>query len=173
MKGQMDRDAFNQLVLDQLPQLQRFAIRLTGDHPDLAEEVVQEALVRASRSWNTFRSQSKFTTWMMRIVINCFRDMAGTDNMGGPLPDDMPDARSIDPKAVMSQQELDREVARCVSELPARQREVLVLHVYEGLTAAEVAEALGTSQQNVRTNLHYARRRLRGLLSDYLRDSDR
>jgi len=163
----MDRNAFNQLVLDQLPQLQRFAIRLTGD-PDLAEEIVQESLVRASRSWRTFRGQSKFTTWMMRIVINCFRDQIGTNVTAGPLPDDLPDARSMDPITVMGQQELDQEVARCVSELPARQREVLVLHVYEGLAAADVAEALGTSQQNVRTNLHYARRRLRERLGNYL-----
>src|SRR5205823_10906143 len=64
-------------------------------------------------------------------------------------------------------------VARCVGRLPARQREVLVLTSYEGMSAADVAGVLGISEQNVRTTLHLARERMRAQLARYMRETTR
>jgi RNA polymerase sigma-70 factor (ECF subfamily) len=73
MSGMVDRTTFDRLMLESVPAAQRFAICLIGD-VHAAEDVMQEALLRAHRSWKTFRGQSRFTTWLMRIIINCFRD---------------------------------------------------------------------------------------------------
>src|SRR5262245_18905115 len=67
----VDRGSFDRLMLEHLSAAHRLAIRLSGD-VDRAEELVQEAMLRASRSWSGFRGQSKFTTWLFAIVINVF-----------------------------------------------------------------------------------------------------
>lgn len=68
----------------------------------------------------------------------------------------------------MSADELHGKIAELVSDLPLRQREVFVLHTYEGLSYAEVAEAAGISVANVRSHLHLARQRLRRQLEKFL-----
>ena len=172
-----DRQTFDRLVVEHLPSVQRFAVRLTGD-PDAAEEVAQEALVRASRGWRTFRGQSQFRTWLFRVVINAFRDhrsarSADLESGHGPPSDSLTDPRSPDPSARWEAAEQGAIIAATVSGLPPRQREVLVLHVYEGLSIAEVATALETNTTNVRANLHYARQRLRVQLAGLMPDSER
>ena len=73
----------------------------------------------------------------------------------------------------MLQDELARLIAQRVSQLPPRQREVLVLTSYEGFTTAEVAETLGIQESNVYATLHVARQRLKRELDVYLRDGSR
>lgn len=163
----MDRETFNKLVLDQLPRMQQFAIRLTGD-PDVAEEIMQEAMVRATRRRRTFRGESRFSTWLMRIVINAFRDhLAASRHAQSPLPEGLPDPRGDDPSRTAAAADLGDMVARMVSALPPRQREVLVLSAYEQLAPSEIGGVLGITEQNVRTNLHHARQRLRNQLAAY------
>src|SRR5437867_12782564 len=92
-----DRTTFDRLVLEHLASAQRFAIRMTGD-ADAAEDLMQEALLRAHRAWQTFRGESKFTTWLFRIVINCFRDrIAASPRSTGNLTDDVTDVKARDP----------------------------------------------------------------------------
>jgi RNA polymerase sigma-70 factor (ECF subfamily) len=164
----VDRQTFDRLVLEHLDSAQRFAIRLTGD-PHAAEDLMQDALLKAHRSWQSFRGESKFSTWLYAIVINAFRDrIAASPQLAGELPDEVTDARSTDPAREAQSREFGQIVAAEVSRLPPRQREVLVLSAYEDLSIGEVAIVLGTSDQNVRTNLHLARERLRSKLATYL-----
>ena len=166
----LDRTTFERLVLEHLPAAHRFAIRLTGD-ADAAEEVMQEALLKASRSWQSFAGRSTFRTWLYQVVVNAFRDhrtaraSAGRDGKGGPLPEEVVDQRALDPAVQSSAAEQGEQIAALVSALPPRQREVLVLHAYEGLTAAEIAAVLGIEESNARANLHFARQRLKQLLA--------
>src|SRR3712207_6682754 len=92
----VDRTTFERLVRGHLPAALPFAVPLTGD-ADAAEEVVQDALLRASRGWRTFRGQAKFQPWLFQVVVNAFRDhrsaRVAAARSGGPLPDDLPDAR--------------------------------------------------------------------------------
>lgn len=167
-----DKASFDRLVLDHLPRMHRLAVRLTGD-VDAAEDVVQEAMVRALRSRRTFAARSRFSTWITRIVINAFRDWISKRPSMEGLCEDMPDSAAASPPVGAEHHELGEVVARMVSSLPPRQREVLVLIVYEQLTSAEAAAALGISQQSVRTNLHHARRRLKRQLRPYLPEEQR
>jgi RNA polymerase sigma-70 factor (ECF subfamily) len=165
----LDPTTFERLVLEHLPAAHRFAIRLTGE-ADAAEEVMQDALLKASRGWATFAGRSTFRTWLLAVVVNAFRDhrsaRAGADRdaRGGPLPDDLPDAKAPDPMRLSSEAEQGERIGRMVSALPPRQREVFVLHAYEGLAPAEIARVLEIEEGNARANLHFARKRLQELL---------
>jgi RNA polymerase sigma-70 factor (ECF subfamily) len=165
-----DRDSFDRLMREHVPAAQRFAIRLTGDAHE-AEEVVQDALLRVARSWQTFRGEASFQTWLLRIVIHAAHDRRMARPVAATLPDDPPDkGTSVDPAVLASAADLGERIARLVSALPPRQREALVLTAYEGLSVAETAAVLATSEQNVRTNVHFARRKLREQLGDVLED---
>ena len=170
--GVLDRSTFDRLVREQLPKAMRFATRLTGS-ADAAEDVVQDALVKASRRWETFQGESKFQTWLIGIVVNAFRDRVARRREPGPLPGELTDARGADPPAQAAASELGEIVAKAVSTLPPRQREVLVMIAYEGMNTFEAASALGITEQNVRTNLHLAREHLRKQLAGYLTENSR
>lgn len=163
----MDRESFDRLMLRQLPAVHRLAIRLCGNAQH-AEDLAQEALLRASRAWQSFRGQSRFTTWMYRIVINVFRDELRKRREPEAMPDDFDDASALKPIDAACGRELGELVARHVSNLPPRQREVLVLIAYEQMTPSDVAQVLAISDQSVRTNLHLARAALKQRLKAYL-----
>jgi RNA polymerase sigma-70 factor (ECF subfamily) len=148
----------------------RFATRLTGD-ADEAEEVVQEALVGVARGWKSFRGEARFRTWFFRIVINAFRDRIASREPAESLEDDVVDRRAATPASEAAADELGRLIAERVSALPPRQREVLILLAYEGLSSQEVAEVLGMSQANVYATLHVARKRLRKELAPLFPES--
>ncbi len=163
--------SLDRLVSDHLPAALRFATRLTGDS-DAAEELVQEALLRAVRRWATFRGDAEFRTWLFRIVINVFRDRLRA-SQPAPLPiednsEGLCDARIAGPTEAVMQAELEEIVAREVSRLPPRQREVVVLSVYERLSKREVARIVGISEANVYSTLSAARSRLKTRLAPYM-----
>lgn len=166
----VDRDSFDRLMLEHLPAAQRLAIRLCGNL-DRAEELVQEAMLRASRAWDTFRGQAKFTTWLFQIVINVFRDQIRRKRSAGgseEVVDEIEDLSIMHPAQRMQGKELGELIARHVSSLPPRQREVLILVAYEQMPTAQAAAVLGISEQNARTNLHLARQVLKKRLANYL-----
>lgn len=162
----VDRTTFDRLVLEHLDAAHRFAIRLCGDAND-AEDVMQDALLRAHRGWTTFKGESKFKTWLFQVVLNCFRDfVAARRRLATASEEQVDDATG--PSDEAETKELGELIAREVSKLPARQREVLVLSAYEQVSNAEVASMLAMSEQNVRTTLHLARQRLKERLSKYI-----
>jgi RNA polymerase sigma-70 factor (ECF subfamily) len=164
----VDSSSLDRLVLAHLPAALRFATRLVGD-PDTAEDLVQEALVRVVRSWSGFRGEAAFRTWLFRIVINVFRDSLRRSSRADeslPGADDVVDARLDDPAQAAATAELGQRVAHEVSRLPPRQREVLVLSAYEGLSTAEIAAVLEISEANVHSTLFAARARLKTRLAD-------
>lgn len=165
-----NHDRLDRLVTEDLPSALRFALRLTGC-PEAAEEVVQEALYRAARGADSFAGRAQFRTWFYRIVISAFRDhrtAAARRDGAGELPGELADPRGADPAAAALADELRDVIARRVSALPVRQREVLVLIAYEQMRPCDVAEVLAISVSNVHATLHYARQRLREELAPYL-----
>lgn len=169
MAGEGTRNDFARLVAAEMPALLRFAIRLTGD-AEAAEEVVQEALFRAARARESFRGEASLRTWLLRIVIHAFRDglTAGRRRASEALSEELADPRQPLPERASLEAELRERIAGHVSNLPARQREVLLLTAYEQLSPAEIAEVLSITVANVHVNLHHARARLKELLAAYL-----
>jgi RNA polymerase sigma-70 factor (ECF subfamily) len=176
--GAAAKAAFDHQVVALIPSLLRLAGRLTGD-PHVAEDVVQDALARAAKSWQTFRGEAKVSTWLTSIVVNVFRDRltrAQRDRSTQSLEAhdvDRPVSRVRDPAHAAQDAEFGRIVAACVSRLPPRQREVLVLVAYEGMSGREAADALGVSEQNVRTSLHLARQKMREMLAPHVGEASR
>ena len=128
-------------------------------------------MCRAARAADSFRGESHFRTWFFRIVISAFRDhLAAEARHGSPaeVTDALADPRSEEPSAATMRGELRNLIARRISALPPRQREVLVLIACEQMAPREVAGVLGISESNVHANLHYARARLREEFAPYL-----
>jgi RNA polymerase sigma-70 factor, ECF subfamily len=165
-----DRQTLDELVSEYLPSLRRLAVRLTG-RLESAEEIMQEGLLRIVRNWSGFRYQSAFKTWAVRILLNVFHDWLAKQRNALPL-EDVSDCRQTDPLAGAMAEELRRYVADRVSALPPRQREVLILLVYEGLSAEEVAQLLEIQLPNVYATLYQARQRLRVELAPFLGNSN-
>ena len=161
MARPINRREVDRLVVEHLPAALRLAARLSGD-ADAAEEIVQEALCRVLRQWRTFRGESSFKTWMLQIVVNVQRDRRRRPAVFTSEQNDEvePISKTPSPPDAAATRELHAELRAAVDRLPSRQREVAQLTWGEGLTTADVARVLGTTEANVYTNLHLARKQI-------------
>ncbi len=166
----LETKALSELVTEHQAPMRRLAIRLTGSL-EAADEIMQEGLLRMVSHWGGFRGQSTFKTWAFRVLVNVFHDWLAKHRPSSPIQDAV-DPRQADPALCAMAEELRRYVAQRVSALPPRQREVLVLMVYEGLAAEEVAQLLEIQVANVYASLYQARRRLRIELAPFLETPD-
>jgi RNA polymerase sigma-70 factor (ECF subfamily) len=158
----------DQLVVAHLPAALRLAQRLVGD-PDQAEEVVQDALCRVLTRWKSFRGESAFGTWMLQIVVNAARDRQRRKRDATELSREVPDTSALEPNEQLATAELNRAIHEAIDNLPERQREVALLVLGEGLSASDVAYVLKTTEANVYTCLHLARKRIvRAIGADYV-----
>jgi RNA polymerase sigma-70 factor (ECF subfamily) len=166
----LGRESLDELVSEHLAALRRLATRLTGS-VEYAEDVTQETLLRIVRSWKGFRRQAAFKTWATCILLNVFHNWLAKQHESLPLTD-VSDFRQADPMSCAMAEELGRHIAKRVSALPLRQREVLILLAYEGLSAEEVGQLLDMQVANVYATLYQARQRLRAELAPFLDNSD-
>jgi RNA polymerase sigma-70 factor (ECF subfamily) len=157
---QGDRPAFDQLVLRHRLAVYRLAYRLLGNHEE-ADDVSQEAFLRAYRALPGFRGEATFRTWINRIAINLALNVRHSRMATVPIEE------MTDPQGSPSGPDaaLKREVRRAVSGLPPRQRQVLVLKVYEGMKFSEIAQAAGMSIGTAKATFFHAVRNLRARLA--------
>ncbi|HEX3554526.1 MAG TPA: RNA polymerase sigma factor [Thermoanaerobaculia bacterium] len=142
-----------------------------------AEDVVQEAYVRAFRELASFRGEALFSTWLTRIA--CHEALArarkrrrlvpiaggdGRDGGGGEPPD--PPSEAIGPEREQENRELQAVLREAVELLPDPLRAVFCLREIEGLSTEETAGALDLTVENVRVRLHRAKRSLRQTLDE-------
>lgn len=121
---------------------------------DLAEDAVQEALVRAWRNLPSLRDPDRFDAWLYRLVVNACaeqgRQLRRWSQQVRVLPVEM--AISDDTRTIADRDELERGFDR----LRPEQRAVIVLHFYNGFSAAEIAEILGIPEGTARSRIYYA-----------------
>ena len=174
MARQLSESELERAVESAIPMLLRVANRVSG-HPDIAEEAVQDALLRVARSWRTFRGEASLETWLCRIVINAVRDRMGKLRGHASLSesDDLVDHAIDRPEGHAIERERQQAVRDAVRRLPDRQREVLSLMMWEANSARQVAELLEISVANVHANMHEAKKRLKVLLTDEIRIEER
>ena len=150
-----------------------------------AEDVAQQAFVRAFRKLSSFRAESKFSTWLISITINeartCLRRQALVrmesldqlpDEDKGISPALLRDWREI-PSEAVERDEVRVLIQRAVELLPDIYREVFLLRDVEELTVRETAEALNVSIPSVKVRLHRARMMLQKQLAPQLRTVNR
>jgi len=160
-----DREPFDELVRRTYRDAFGLAMRLTGNEED-ARDVVQDAYLRAYRAIGKFRSESRFSTWLYRIVANCSATHMGKSNRHrhDQIPDEsvMADLRpASDPVAVAAASDLSRRLDAAVADLPPRLRSVVVLRDVYDLSHEAIAAELDISVSAAKVRLHRARRRLR------------
>lgn len=156
-----DHDAFRHLVEQYKHPLFGTAVLMTGDAA-VAEEHVQEALLRAWRAIGTFERGRPFKPWVMRILVN--EVLSGRRRRQlrmAPLDESLPVREPSDETALVE----DREVLReALAQLSPEHREVVVLRYFADLTLADVARAAGVPEGTAKSRLHRALRRMRELL---------
>jgi len=165
-----DPSAFEEIVRLYQRRVYGVALRIVRAH-DVADDVTQEAFLRAWRSLDRFDLERPFGPWVCRIAANL-----AVNHVRSPrareegLPEGHAETRSSGPGPLGAL--LDAEGARvleaAMGQLPQEQRAVLVLRVVEDLSYAEIAETLGISPGTVMSRLFRARERLAQSLSPYL-----
>lgn len=158
-----DEPAFGVLVERHGDRAYALALRILRSTSD-AEEVAQDALVRAWRSLPRFRGDSAFSSWLYRIVARQAFDRAAVlktrrlRETGGEGIEDVPaEAAGPDPEA----RERAARLERLVAGLPDVPRTVVTLYYYQDRSVAEVAKILGMPENTVKTHLSRARATLR------------
>jgi len=152
-----DRAAFDEIVTLHRRTVYSVARRLLRKHED-ADEAAQVAFLKAWSARARFRGDARLKTWLTRIVLNVSKSMLSARRIEDELPDEAgwADSTRTDPGVRIDQARLQHELRRAVGGLPPRQREVVLLKVYEGLTHREVAEILELSEGAVKAHLHQA-----------------
>ncbi len=175
-----DERAFEEIVARYQARVFRLACRLTGSHADAAD-ALQETFLQVYRRLDSFRNESRFSTWLYRVATNAAlmqrraRARRPGESLEAFLPRfdasgrhaPTPDALRV---AARAEDLLDRRVLvgkaqEGIERLPDLLREAFVLRDLEEMPTAEVAEALGVEPATVRQRVHRARLMLRGYLN--------
>jgi len=158
-----DDDAFNDLFEREQKYLFNLMLQLTGDVAD-ADDLTQEAFVRAYRNLASFRLQASFRTWLTRIAINIFRNELRKKARHSTLclEEILVPADGDRPEHVVIRSELQWCILHNLRfHLPKEYREVLVLRDLQNLSYKEISGVLGWSLSRTKTNLSRARRMFR------------
>lgn len=173
-----DREAFEELVRRHAERLYAVVVRFVADGEE-AEEVTQEAFLRAWRSIGRFRGQSQFFTWLYRIGINEAKRRASRRPPAGffSSSDEDPMSETPDwseaPQPRLEQSDLRGALERAIRQLPMRYRAAVILRDVEGLSTREAAEVLDLSEAALKSRLHRARLAVRRSLDDYFPEEER
>ncbi len=173
-----DQAAFGELVRRYESKIYRLARRMTSTDQD-AEDVVQEAFIKAYRSLGEFKEKSKFSTWLYRITVNLSlmklrRRRPEVISLDQRVPTEDGDMameiedRRADPLRKLIEKERSRILDMAIDSLSPSYRAVFVLRHVEGFSTQETARILKTSVAAVKSRLHRARLALQEKLFDYM-----
>ncbi len=174
LSQQRDKAAFGQLVSRYQSMAQRLAVRVTGQE-DLAQDLVQEALLQAYLSIDKLHDPTRFRSWLYGIVLNvCRNDWRRRKIVGFSLETMIgnPTERStllvdssLDPQQMAERAEIHAALQKAVETLSHKNRSATVLFYHEQLSLTEVASRLNISVNAVKGRLHKSRHQLRAQLS--------
>lgn len=148
-----DRKAFSELVLRHQQSLLRLCMRFTGSH-DLAEDIVQEAFIKAYNKLGTFEGRSSFKSWLFQIAVNTAKNKLRTAK----------DSLSLDQIQISINEESDRMIQRnsvkemlldYVDQLPEKQKMALTMRVYDDLSFKEIAEIMDCPYDTAKANYRH------------------
>ncbi len=162
-----DRRAFGELVEVHQVFAYNVALRAVDNSQD-AEDIVQEAFIRAWRSLAGFRADARFRTWLYRIVINlCYSQLPGlrkeVTRLDAPNGQERFPDRSLgaDPEARMETKQVLEYLQEQIKGLPGQYQILLLLRHQESCSYAEIAEIMDLPLGTVKTGIHRARKKLK------------
>jgi RNA polymerase sigma-70 factor, ECF subfamily len=161
------RAAFWELVEQHGRLVFRVAYRITGNEAD-AEDVVQEAFLKAYKAFDRFDSRASFSTWIFRIAANCAIDVLRRRRSHPELSADLEDpefpgagSREPSPQTALLSSEIGRHLERALQELSPQERTAVVLRHFEGEPTEEIARVLGVNPNAAKQTVCRAVRKLR------------
>ena len=172
-----DRAAFEELVRRHADHLYAVVLRFVADRRE-AEEVTQDAFLRAWRSIARFEGRSRFFTWLYRIGINEAKRRATRRPPATVVSlDDEPIPEAPDwsqaPETRLHQADLRRVLESTIRALPIEYRAPLILRDVEGLSTQEAAEVMELGEAAFKSRLHRARLAVRRALDEYFLEEER
>jgi RNA polymerase sigma-70 factor (ECF subfamily) len=174
-----DYGSFEKLYEKHRTTVYRFVYQMTHK-ADEAEDITQEAFVRAFQNLERFRKQAKFTTWILRIAMNLCTDRARMINRRASLEqqeaagalDWMTIGSTVNPVEELEEDRRARIVRRAVAALPQHHRSVIVWRDFEEREYSEIAQILGCSVGGAKLRVLRARRALRDRLAPMLNSGE-
>ncbi len=175
-----NRAAFEELVRQYDQAVLRLALNLMRSEQD-AQDIYQEAFLKAYRNVGNFRFECSFYTWIYRIVVNLCLDQlrkrqvrkedapvaVDRDGTEYSLLDAVPDERAgANPERDLMRRELGAKIARALDRLTPRERMVFELKHYHGLKLRTIGEMLETTEDTAKNTLFRATQKLRGSLAE-------
>jgi RNA polymerase sigma-70 factor (ECF subfamily) len=171
------QEAFRDLVLRFERPVYSLIARMVQD-PAMAEDLTQEAFVKAYRSLRTYDASRKLSSWLFKIAHNTTidhlrRHVPDTVSLEAPQDEEgrgglaavLSDGSVEDPAAAAERRDMARSLERAISRLRPEYREAVVLFYLEGATYQEICEVTGLPLGTVKTNLHRARKELAAEMS--------
>jgi RNA polymerase sigma-70 factor (ECF subfamily) len=174
-----ERGAFDILVERYKERLYATVYHMTSNHED-ANDLVQDALIKAYKSITSFKGQSSFYTWVYRIAVNRTinflkrrknRNHYSLDDVDSNIqsdPDFVELMSHVTPRREVGLGELQEKLNEALQKLSESHRAVVTMHDVQGMTHADIAKVMKCSEGTVRSRLYYARQQLQGFLSEYL-----
>lgn len=174
-----ERERFHDLILPYERQVYLTALSLVKNETE-AEDVAQEAILRAYRKLASFRGDAKFSTWLISITLNeartrlreekraTFDSLDDHTEDGDYTPAALTDWREV-PSEALERQEIRALMRQAIADLPPAFREVVILRNMQELSVNETSEALGISVALVKVRLHRARLLLQKRLAPQLK----
>lgn len=158
-----DLEAFEQLYRENVDRVYALCLRMSSDGTQ-AEELAQEAFVRAWKNLGSFRGDSAFSTWMHRVTVNVVIESKRSTARRSSHELAVEDLGDYERPSTPRSHELSIDLERAIADLPPGARRVFVLYDMEGYKHEEIAGMTGTAVGTVKAQLFRARRLLREAL---------
>ncbi|MBN1348990.1 RNA polymerase sigma factor [candidate division KSB1 bacterium] len=173
--------SFPQLVDDYKDMIYRVCLRLLKNQQD-AEDIAQDAFIKAFNHLSEFRAESDVSTWLYRIAVNLslnhlrrrkrqrwlFLEFNDSDENASYA--DLPSPDSQQPDNIYERNEMQRLLNRAIDSLPESQRAPFILHKLEGLTNQKIAEIMNSSVSSVESRIHRAKRKIQKYFFKYVEE---
>lgn len=158
-----DQSAFELLYREHVGHIYALCLRVSGD-PARAEELTQDAFVRAWAKLGSFRGEAAFSSWLYRLALNVVSASRRSERRRWARVRTMVESSSSQGSSAESAPAAGIDLERAIRSLPAGARAVFVLHDIDGYGHKEIAELMGVAPGTSKAQLHRARRLLREAL---------
>ncbi len=169
---------FSQLIDKYKNMVYNLAYRMSNNNPQEAEDISQEAFLRAYQSLARFNPAYKFSTWLYQITLNIIRDRFKKKELNSislDAPTKTADAEEFypqpvdlttNPEEIITRREDSQKILQAIHSLPLKYREVIILRHLQDLSYTEIGNILKLSPGTVKARLYRAREQLKKILSD-------
>lgn len=149
-----NKSSMNTLLTENLNILKGYVIKMTAD-PHLSKDIVQDTMLKAILNINKFDPKAKFSTWLIKIATNLYRDYLRKNKPLDTIDENLQDSGKNVDEAAISRLEY-REAMRIIQKLSQEKRSAFILKHYYGYKYEEIAEILSCPIGTVRSRIHNA-----------------